>query len=113
MRVKPMAVISYDEFEEEYLKRYPNEVRPLGYIFPCCSNDSYQLLGLTPDDFEEIEKWMYDLPMDIESIQREKINAKEQSYKNFHARQAIIKNRSIIILRGFIDADSVLIDVSW
>lgn len=113
MKVRPMAVINYYDFEEEYLKRYPNEVRPLGYIFPLCPNDSYQLLGLTPDDVEETEKWMYDLPMDIESIQQEKINAKEQAYANFHARQAIIKNRSIFLLREFIGADSVLIDVSW
>lgn len=112
MRVRPMAVINYYDFEEEYLERYPNEIRPLGYIFPLCPNDSYQLLGLTADDFEETEKWMYDLPMDADLVHQE-LDEKGHNYENFYARQAIIKNRSIILLREFIDADSVLIDVSW
>ena len=97
--------------KEEYLKIYPGEIRPLGYLFPLCPNDSYQILGLT-NNYEKIADWEYDTPMNKptnEDWDREY----EIEHKYFDARCRIIHNRAINILKEFIVGDSVLIDVSW
>ena len=112
MKVRSMPVVNYWDFEAEYKKRYPNEIDPLGYLFPLCPNDSYQILGLI-DNYEEVTEYEYDTtPMD-KSINEDWDRDYEIEHDYFDARCRIIHNRSINILKEFVVGDSVLIDVSW
>lgn len=113
MKVQTMPVVNYWDFEEEYKKRYPNEIDPLGYLFPLCPNDSYQILGLT-DNYEEITECEYNTtpmnrPINDDDWDREY----EIAHEYFDTRCRIIHNRAIDILKEFVTGDSVLIDVSW
>lgn len=111
MKVKPIPVIDYDEFEDEYFSRFPQDDRPLGYLFPFCSNYSYQHLSLVywsilddkvpmNADYGYIDDWEDTLTQQ----ERKRLN---------ECKERIIHNRCIDILKEFVDGDEVLFEVYW